>query len=60
MTQHDFYRFSKFQPMREWINKVNLSSFQIRACVTGARKAKHLDVTTMFTYSHVLSISPFE
>ena len=26
--------------------------FQIRACVISARKAKHLDVTTMFTYSH--------
>ena len=26
--------------------------FQIRACVFSAQKAKHLDVTTMFTYSH--------
>ena len=26
--------------------------FQIRACVISARKAEHLDVTTMFTYSH--------
>ena len=26
--------------------------FQIRACVVSTRKAKHLDVTTMFTYSH--------
>ena len=26
---------------------------QIRACVISARKAKHIDVTTMFTYSHV-------
>ena len=26
--------------------------FQIRACVISARKAKNLDVTTMFTYSH--------
>ena len=40
------------------MNKVNLSKFstqnlfQIRACVISARKAKHLDVTTMFTYSH--------
>ena len=40
------------------MNKVNLSRFstqnlfQIRACVISARKAKHLDVTTMFTYSH--------
>ena len=26
--------------------------FQIRACVISARKAKHLDVTTMFAYCH--------
>ena len=26
--------------------------FQIRACVISARKTKHLDVTTMLTYSH--------
>ena len=26
--------------------------FHIRACVISARKAKHFDVTTMFTYSH--------
>ena len=26
--------------------------FQIHACVVNARKAKHLDVTAMFTYSH--------
>ena len=26
--------------------------FQICACVISARKAKHFDVTTMFTYSH--------
>ena len=44
--------------MRKWVNKVNLSRFstqnlfQIRAWVISARKAKHLDVTTMFTYSH--------
>ena len=40
------------------MKKVNLSRFlaqnlfQIRACVISARKAKHLDVTAMFTYSH--------
>ena len=40
------------------INKVNLSSFStqnlfhIRACVISVRKAKHLDIKTMFTYSH--------
>ena len=43
---------------RKWLNNVNLSRFstqnlfQIRACVISARKAKHLDVTTMFAYSH--------
>ena len=26
--------------------------FQIRACMISARKAKRLDATTMFTYSH--------
>ena len=47
-----------FQPTKEWVNKVNLSSFElenffkIRACVISARKAKQLDATTMFTYSH--------
>ena len=53
-----FYRFSKFQPTRKWVNKVKLSRFstqnlfQICACEISARKAKHLDVTTMFTFSH--------
>ena len=43
---------------KEEMSKVNFSSFstqnllQIRACVISARKAKHFDVTTMFTYSH--------
>ena len=47
-----------FQPTKEWVNKVNLSSFElenffkIRTCVISARKAKQLDATTMFTYSH--------
>ena len=47
-----------FQPTKEWVNKVNLSSFElenffkIRACVISARKAKQLDATTMFTYSY--------
>ena len=46
-----------FQPTKEWVNKVNFSSFElenffkIRACVISARKAKQLDATTMFTYS---------
>ena len=52
-----FQRFYKIQPTRKWVNKVNLSSFstqnlsQFRTCVISARKAKHLDVTTLFTYS---------
>ena len=29
----------------------NLNLFQIRVCVISARKPKHVDVTTMFTYS---------
>ena len=42
--------------MREWINKVNLSSFrlnlfQIRTCVISARKPKHIEVTAMSKYS---------
>ena len=47
-----------FQPMKEWVNKVNLSSFELEnffkfgACVISARKAKQLDATTMFTHSH--------
>ena len=34
--------------MEFWTRKL----FQIRACVISARKAKHLDATTMLTYSH--------
>ena len=55
---HYFPRDLYFQPTRKWLNNVNLSRFstqnlfQIRACVISARKAKHLDVTTMFAYSH--------
>ena len=47
-----------FQPTKEWVNKVNLSSFELEnffkfgACMISARKAKQLDATTMFTYSH--------
>ena len=47
-----------FQPTKELVNKVNLSSFELEnffkfsACVISARKAKQLDATTMFTYSH--------
>ena len=51
-------QFATFQPMKGWVNKVNLSSFelekffQICTCLISARKAKHVDATTMFTYSH--------
>ena len=47
-----------FRPTKEWVNKVNLSSFELEnffkfgACVISARKAKQLDAITMFTYSH--------
>ena len=47
-----------YQPTKEWVNKVNLSSFEhenfskFGACVISARKAKQVDATTMFTYSH--------
>ena len=43
------------------MNNVNLSRFstqhffKIRARVVSAQKPKHLDVTTMFTYSHTNS-----
>ena len=54
-----FWRFSKFQLTRKWVNKVNLLTnfstqnlVQILACVISTRKAKHTDVTTMLTYSH--------
>ena len=51
-------QFATFQPMKGWVNKVNLSSFelenffQICTCLISTRKAKHVDATTMFTYSH--------
>ena len=53
-----FLKIFQVSTDEEIVNKVNLSSFstrnlfQIRACVICARKAKHLDLTTMFTYSH--------
>ena len=49
---------SKFQPTKEWVNKVTLSIFELKiffqicANVISPRKAKHIDVTTMFTHSH--------
>ena len=33
-----FYRFSKFQPTRKWVNKVTQNLFQIRACVLAREK----------------------
>ena len=51
-------QFATFQPMKGWVNKVNLLSFelenffQICTCLISTRKAKHVDATTMFTYSH--------
>jgi len=60
-----FLRFSKFQPTRKWVNKVNLASFltqnlsQIRAFVISARKAKHLDVTTMSLTGETMFKSEF-
>ena len=50
--------FFLFQPMRKWVNRVNMLSlltqnlFQIHACMIGTQQPKHLDITTMFTYSH--------
>ena len=46
-----------FQPTKEWVSKVHLSSFELEhfsnLCLrVSARKTKQLDVTTMFTYSH--------
>ena len=46
-----------FQPTKEWVNKVNLSSFELEnffkfVLAWLARKAKQLDATIMFTYSH--------
>ena len=42
-----------FQPTKEWVNKVTLSSFKIENFFKfSAGKAKQLDATTMFTYSH--------
>ena len=42
--------------MRKYLgNLVEFSTqklFQIRACVISGRKAKYLDVTAIFTYSH--------
>ena len=46
-----------FQPTKEWVNKVNLSSFELKNFFRfvlewlAREKKKHFDVTTMFTYS---------
>ena len=55
LTQHvsEIFQVSADEGMG--INKVNVWSFQLKNvcdCVISARKAKHLDATTMFTYSH--------
>ena len=39
-----------FQPTKEWVNKVNLSSFELENFFKFVQ-AKQLDATTMFTYS---------
>ena len=46
-----------FQPTKEWVNKVNLSSFELEnffqfVIAWLAREKPQLDATTMFTYSH--------
>ena len=58
MTHLLYNVFPSFSQRRNGYNKENLSSlelekfFQICACVISTQKAKHLDTTTMFTYSH--------
>ena len=48
-----FERFSMSQTTKEWVNKVNLLSFQLKnflqisAFVNSARKAKYLDLHTL-------------
>ena len=50
------FQVSVDEQMRKYLgNLVEFTTqklFQIRACVISARKAKHLDVTATFTYSH--------
>ena len=43
--------FPCFTPRKEWVNKVNLSSFELENFFKFVQ-AKQLDATTMFTYSH--------
>ena len=50
-------RFSKFHPTREWVNKVNLSSFRLKnilnfVLVWLAREEQNILPPYMFTYSH--------
>ena len=52
------WRFSKFHPTREWVNKVNLSSFQLKnilkfVLVWLARQEQNFLTPHMFIYSHV-------
>ena len=49
------FQVSADEGMGKWSKLVEFWTrklFQIRACVISARKAKQLDATTMFTYSH--------
>ena len=53
-----FLKIFQVSTNKEMVNKLNSSSFstrnlfQIRACVISTQKAKHLDVTNIFTHSH--------
>ena len=54
------FQVSAGEGMGKYSTFVELSTqklFHFRACVISARKAKHLDVTTMFTYSHATGLS---
>ena len=51
----EMFQVSADEGMGKWSKLVEFWTkklFQICACLISARKAKHLDVTTMFTYSH--------
>ena len=52
-----FVNFFKFHPTREWVNKVNLSSFQLKNILKFvlarlAREEQNILTPHMFTYSH--------
>ena len=52
-----FVKIFQVSSDEEWVNKVNLSSFQlknffkIRGCVISARRAKHFDSTHVYILS---------